>query len=128
VQFIETNRKSFEKILHVHDKKSQASAKCCLKGLWYETDVAVNDTISVRGLWNEERKIYMLTNDTGMIVVLPDHLISGTTVVGSLFCARKSVLTERFRGIDAGDSIIVSSFHSFHFTFNQVNPLLLFLK
>ncbi|XP_044570904.1 DNA replication ATP-dependent helicase/nuclease DNA2 isoform X2 [Drosophila ananassae] len=36
-----------------------------------------------------------------------DLLISATTLTGSLFCRRKSVIQERFRGLDAGSSVMV---------------------
>lgn len=36
----------------------------------------------------------------------PDHLVSGTSVVGSLFCRRKGVLSERFTGIDCNNQIV----------------------
>lgn len=33
-------------------------------------------------------------------VVHPDHLLSGTSIVSSLFCTRKAVLAERFKGLE----------------------------
>jgi hypothetical protein len=40
-------------------------------------------------------------------VAHPDTLISSTSVVGSLFCARRGVLSEWFRGIDGDSTIMV---------------------
>lgn len=108
VNFIEIRPKAFEKILHLEERKTKKFTKCCLKGIWFDTNVAQNDIVSVKGIWNDERKLYFVSNDSGIIVVLPDFLVSGTTVVGSLFCARKSVLGERFRGVDFDDTLIVS--------------------
>lgn len=108
MNFIEIHPKSFEKILHLEEKKTKKFTKCCLKGIWFDTNVAQNDIVSVKGIWNDERKLYFVSNDSGIIVVLPDFLVSGTTVVGSLFCARKSVLGERFRGVDFDDTLVVS--------------------
>ena len=34
----------------------------------------------------------------GLIVVNPDFLVSGTSIVSTLFCMRKAVLNERFKG------------------------------
>ena len=34
----------------------------------------------------------------GLVVVNPDHLVSGTAVVSALFCLRKAVLAEKFKG------------------------------
>lgn len=86
------------------------TAKCCIKGIWYETEVQQDDIVSVKAVWDEDRKMFLVSNDSGIIVTSPDFLVSGTTVVGSLFCARKSVLTEKFRGVDCGDSIVVRRF------------------
>jgi DNA replication ATP-dependent helicase Dna2 len=80
-----------------------------LKGIWYDSDVAQNDIVSVKAIWKDDRKMFIVSNEAGMIVILPDRLMSGTTVVGSLFCARKQVLAEKFKSIDSGaDSKIVS--------------------
>lgn len=111
---IECNPKKFEKILHLKENKSSAVTKCCLKGPWYETDVSSGDIASVQGIWNEEQKLFVISANSGFIITSPDTLVSGTTVVGSLFCTRKSILSERFRGIDAGDSKIVSFIFSSH--------------
>lgn len=107
VTCVEVNRTTYEKILHVHEKKSSRTARCCLRGIWFDTDVSKGDIVSVKGVFNEDRKMYSISNQHGIIVVNPDQLISGTSVVGTLFCARKSVLSERFRGVDAGDSKIM---------------------
>jgi hypothetical protein len=39
-----------------------------------------------------------------MLVVNPDHLVSGTSVVSALFCLRKAVLAEKFKGGGGGGS------------------------
>lgn len=67
------------------------------------------DVVSVTGTFNVDRKLFIIGNESGTIVVHPDHLISGTSVVGSIFCARKAVLAERFRAVDdaGGDSKII---------------------
>lgn len=109
MQSVEYNQKAFERVLYLQEKKTKRTAKCCLKGIWLDTEVAVNDVVSIKGVWNEDRKMYLVSNESGIIVTSPDHLVSGTSVVGSLFCARKSVLTDKFRGVDDGsDSLIVS--------------------
>ncbi|XP_053686253.1 DNA replication ATP-dependent helicase/nuclease DNA2, partial [Sabethes cyaneus] len=49
---------------------------------------------------------YRIDNHDGMIVTDPDHLVSGTSVVGALYCQRRGVLQERFRGIEADSTIM----------------------
>lgn len=102
---VEDNPLKFEKIIHLRDKKSQLTGRCILKSVWYDTEVAKFDVVSVRGIWDDERKVW----EAEVIVTSPDTLVSGTTVVGSLFCARKSVLAEKFRPLDTGEAVAVSS-------------------
>ena len=41
------------------------------------------------------------------MVINPDFLISGTSVVSGVFCRRKAVLNERFKGIDSSNQIML---------------------
>lgn len=113
---IEDLPSQFEKILHLRDKQSSLTARCILKSSWYDTNVSQFDVVSVRGVWDSERLLY----NTELIVTSPDTLVSGTTVVGSLFCARKSVLAEKFRPLDTGEATAVS------FSILQLNQLQIF--
>lgn len=99
--------------MHVQQKKLNKFAKCCLKGIWLDTDVTQGDVVSIKAVWNEQRRMYCIDNENGIIVVQPDYLVSGTTVVGSLFCARKTVLTERFRGVDFEESLVVGNYYTY---------------
>ena len=94
----------FEKILHIRDKKSSLATCAILKHFWYDTKVSKNDTVSIQGSWDSIRNLY----NTEIIVTSPDTLVSGTTVVGSLFCPRKSVLAEKFKSLDTGEATAVS--------------------
>lgn len=104
---VEINRRSFEKIIHVEEKKSSSTAKCCLRGMWFDTKISQGDIVSIKGVFNEDRKMFILSNQHGTIVVNSDMLISGTSVMSSLFCARKAILSERFKSVDSGDSKIM---------------------
>jgi DNA replication ATP-dependent helicase Dna2 len=101
---IEEFPSQFEKLLYLRDKKSSLTTRCLLKSVWYDTKVSKFDVVSVRGVWDANRSSFVAE----MIVTSPDTLVSGTTVVGSLFCARKSVLAEKFRSLDTGDATAVS--------------------
>jgi DNA replication ATP-dependent helicase Dna2 len=50
---------------------------------------------------------WFINNSVGLLVPHPDTLISSTAVVGSLFCPRRGVLSEWFRGIDSDSTIMV---------------------
>lgn len=108
MQNVDTQQAKFEKTLSLREKKSSLTAKCCLKGFWFDTDVHPGNVVSVQGVWDEDRRLFMITTDAGLIVTSPDTLISGTSVVGSMFCPRKSVLGERFRPIEMGEVTNVS--------------------
>jgi DNA replication ATP-dependent helicase Dna2 len=70
--------------------------------------VSVGDVVSVsaRPVVGQDG-CWVVDNDGGLVVVHPDTLISGTTVVGSLFCMRRSVLSDMYRGVDSDSSIMV---------------------
>lgn len=102
----------------LNDADGNAPAKklmqCRLQQFWSQCRMAAGDTISIMGaVWNVKLQSYCVTNADGLVVVRPDFLVSGTTVVGGLFCMRKAVLQDRFKGIETGMkivSIFISSF------------------
>lgn len=57
-------------------------------------------------VWNQGFNDFCINDQFGYIVTSPDYLVSGTSVVGSLFCRRKGVLAERFTGIDCNNKIM----------------------
>lgn len=125
VTAIERDSKTYSLILHVvaDNEGVDKWTTCHLMGPWCYTKVTVNDIVSLQGVWNESLQSYCIDRDHGFCVINPDTLISGTTVVGSLFCARKAVLQERFRGLD-GDNKVVSNFSRL-FIFLIFNELLI---
>ena len=45
-------------------------------------------------------KEVIIDDSAGLLVVNPDRLISGTSVVATLFCQRKAILNDLFRGLE----------------------------
>lgn len=82
------------------------SMQCRLQHFWSQCRIEAGDIISIIAVWNVELQSYCVTNADGLIVVRPDFLVSGTTVVGGLFCMRKAVLQDRFKGIETGIKIV----------------------
>lgn len=80
--------------------------QCRLQHSWSQCRIEAGDTISIIAVWNVERQSYCVTHTDGLVVVRPDFLVSGTTVVGGLFCMRKAVLQDRFKGIETGIKIV----------------------
>ena len=91
-----------------------------------DTSLSVGDIISIKACNTDNT--WVLNNSDGLLVHHPDTLISSTAVVGSLFCPRKGVLTEWFRGID-GDSRIMVIGSLVHELLQEVNiPSILLLS
>ncbi|KAH8420568.1 hypothetical protein KR009_011501 [Drosophila setifemur] len=83
------------------------TAVCHLQSPWNHMSLQAGDFVSLLAKWQPSLGAYVVDKEQGFCVSHPDFLISGTTVAGSLFCRRKSVLQERFRGLDQGSSIMV---------------------
>lgn len=103
---IEKDSKTFEIILKLKDEISNGCCKCRLQIPWSYAKIGVNDIVSVKAEWSSKYQSYVVCSQNGMIVVSPDFLVSGTSVVGSLFCRRKGVLSDRYRGIDSSNKIV----------------------
>lgn len=102
-------------IIAGHEEQKTENAKrmiCRLQHFWSQCRIEVGDIVSIIAVWNAKTRSYCVSNNDGFVVVRPDFLVSGTTVVGGLFCMRKAVLQDRFKGIEAGAKI-VSHTHPF---------------
>jgi DNA replication ATP-dependent helicase Dna2 len=113
VERIEKDPKKQETILTLKHETSEQKAQCRLQVPWNYSRVAENQLVSVQGIWSEKDQCYAVSKDAGVLVTFPDTLISGTSVVGSLFCSRKALLSTKFMGIDTNSKIVSSSFQ-FH--------------
>lgn len=56
--------------------------------------------------WNGTLNSYCVTLNAGYFILFPDTLVSGTTVTGAVFCKRKSVLSDRYPGVDSSSKIV----------------------
>lgn len=77
------------------------------------TTISSDEIVSIRAVWNEEFQSFCVTAEAGFIVTQPDHLINAKCVVSADFCLRKTILSEKFTGID--DRFKVSCSIQFHF-------------
>ncbi|XP_067672136.1 DNA replication ATP-dependent helicase/nuclease DNA2-like [Haliotis asinina] len=90
---------------------------CVLQGFWMDSHVSEGDIVHVFADCTDG--VYHVTDQAGLIVVCPDLLLSGTSVVSGVFCMRRSVLNEKFKGSD--DKSIHMLFGSIiHCLFQQV--------
>lgn len=83
--------------------------QCRLQSFWSNCRIDAGDIISIIAIWIDQHQTYCVTNNDGLVVVRPDFLVSGTTIVSGLFCMRKAVLQDRFKGIETGIKIVSKS-------------------
>ncbi|RUS89794.1 hypothetical protein EGW08_002497, partial [Elysia chlorotica] len=81
--------------------RKQETRQCALRGFWADTKVDPGDVVNV--LADMEGGQFIVDDKKGLVVVNPDTLLSGTLVVSAVFCRRKSVLNEQFKGVDKGN-------------------------
>lgn len=116
VEVIEYEPKTFSLILFGHEETtsddecvangSRKPFKCYLQDAWSHCKLKENGLVSILAEWNDEKNGYCISSKSGFIIIYPDLLISGTAVVGGLFCLRKAILSDRFKGIDFNNKIV----------------------
>ncbi|KAG5878691.1 hypothetical protein JTB14_029759 [Gonioctena quinquepunctata] len=97
-KIIGINPFSNKSVLTLKSTKTGEKAICNLQGFWIHSMLAIGDTVHVSA-----KKVgteWVVDNEDGLLVYEPDLLVSTTSVVGSLWCKRRCVLTERFRGFE----------------------------
>lgn len=78
------------------------------KKIWFfrlDTPISEREILSILASRDASGK-FSVSNTAGLIVLRPDHLVSSTSVVAGVFCKRKAVLQERWRGIDSANSAV----------------------
>ncbi|XP_013379222.1 DNA replication ATP-dependent helicase/nuclease DNA2 [Lingula anatina] len=91
-----------EVILDVESASGNQRRKCVLSGFWTDTLVQPGDIVNVLGDFDDSGVCHISDNQ-GLLVINPDVLISGTSVVGTVYCMRKTLLNEKLRGCDTGN-------------------------
>ncbi|XP_032526512.2 DNA replication ATP-dependent helicase/nuclease DNA2 [Danaus plexippus] len=71
-----------------------------IEGNWLNTYLQTGDIVSILASRDSSGR-FRINNTQGLLVLRPDHLISSTSVVSGVFCRRKAVLQERWKGIDS---------------------------
>ncbi|XP_060555585.1 DNA replication ATP-dependent helicase/nuclease DNA2-like [Ruditapes philippinarum] len=72
---------------------------CILSGFWLDSHISEGDTVHILADFTDN--VCHITDQSGLLIINPDLLLSGTTVVSSVFCMRKSILKEKFKGCDS---------------------------
>ncbi|CAH1395001.1 unnamed protein product [Nezara viridula] len=88
-----------EKHLSLKNLTQKSIGLCILKSPWNDCPIFPEDIISVKGVQSSEGWI---VDWNGLLVTSPDKLISGTTIVGSVYCMRKTILSHIFKEVGGG--------------------------
>lgn len=116
VRTVERLLKTHDLVLHLIKDKDMgdddgsteaATAVCHLQTPWNHSHIQPGDLVSLQAEWQPSLSIYVINKEFGYCVIHPDLLISSTTVTGSLFCRRKAVLQDRFRGVDGTNAVMI---------------------
>ncbi|XP_072401459.1 DNA replication ATP-dependent helicase/nuclease DNA2 [Diabrotica undecimpunctata] len=92
-------------ILNLLSTKESKEGICEIHGIWTYTNLSIGDTIYITCV--KINNTWVVNNDCGLVVFEPDLLVSSTSVVGSLWCKRRNVLAERFRGFDSTNRYMI---------------------
>uniref|UniRef100_A0A8C9RWL4 DNA replication ATP-dependent helicase/nuclease n=1 Tax=Scleropages formosus TaxID=113540 RepID=A0A8C9RWL4_SCLFO len=81
-------------------KTTQPTETCILKDGWESMVVAVGDIVHLEG--ECVSGTWVIDRESGFLVLLPDILISSTSIASSIRCMRRGVLGERFKAFEGG--------------------------
>ncbi|EDW02974.1 DNA replication ATP-dependent helicase/nuclease DNA2 [Drosophila grimshawi] len=108
VRHVERLPKTHDLLLELSGEEEEAGkAVCHLQAPWNQTPIQTGDLLSLQAHWQPTLAAYAINKEHGYCVIHPDLLISSTSVTGSLFCRRKAVLQDRFRGVDSANAVMI---------------------
>uniref|UniRef100_A0A4W6G061 DNA replication ATP-dependent helicase/nuclease n=1 Tax=Lates calcarifer TaxID=8187 RepID=A0A4W6G061_LATCA len=81
-------------------KSLHPTETCLLKDGWEMTPVCSGDVVHLEGF--SDGGSWLVDREQGFLVLLPDSLISGTSISSSIRCMRRAVLGDMFKSFDGG--------------------------
>ncbi|XP_034385404.1 DNA replication ATP-dependent helicase/nuclease DNA2 [Cyclopterus lumpus] len=81
-------------------KSLHPTETCLLKDGWDMTPVCCGDVVHLEGC--SDGGSWVVGREQGFLVLLPDSLISGTSISNSIRCMRRAVLGDMFKSFDGG--------------------------
>ncbi|XP_038557223.1 DNA replication ATP-dependent helicase/nuclease DNA2 [Micropterus salmoides] len=81
-------------------KSLRPTETCVLKDGWEMTPVCRGDVVHLEG--RSDGVSWLVGREQGFLVLLPDSLISGTSISNSIRCMRRAVLGDMFKTFDGG--------------------------
>ncbi|XP_045595912.2 DNA replication ATP-dependent helicase/nuclease DNA2 [Procambarus clarkii] len=106
VTAVERDSYKGELLLQLTSVQDKSVKTCTLSGFWSQSVVLEGDIVHIL-FANPVDGHFTVDNSKGLIVINPDFLISGTSVVSAVFCRRKAVLNERFKGMDSSNQLML---------------------
>nr|XP_023422517.1 DNA replication ATP-dependent helicase/nuclease DNA2 isoform X3 [Cavia porcellus] len=99
VDIVQKEEGSCEKHLMITASQSlECKERCILRNDWYSVPVQPGDIIHLEGDCSSDT--WIIDKDFGFLILYPDVLISGTSIVSSIRCMRRAVLNETFKYSD----------------------------
>jgi DNA replication ATP-dependent helicase Dna2 len=77
-----------------------------LRGTWNETSVTVKAFVHVIGMFDGSGRC-IIDDNSNMLILHPDHLISSTVVADSFGCTRRAVLQDRVKATSDSNAPLV---------------------
>ncbi|XP_076067685.1 DNA replication ATP-dependent helicase/nuclease DNA2-like [Oratosquilla oratoria] len=93
-------------LLHLRASCDHAEKTCSLSGLWIECQIKEGDIVNILNC-KEVDNHFSIDNNQGLIIINPDYMMSGTSIVAGVFCRRKAILNEKFRGLESGNQVMI---------------------
>ncbi|XP_059214337.1 DNA replication ATP-dependent helicase/nuclease DNA2 [Centropristis striata] len=98
---VDVEERPGHKTLTISCSRSQHPTETCLlKDGWEMTPVCRGDVVHLEGHSNGGS--WVVDREQGFLVLLPDSLISGTSISSSIRCMRRAVLADMFKSFDGG--------------------------
>ncbi|CAH1801027.1 unnamed protein product [Owenia fusiformis] len=97
---VEHSKNRSQIFLSLESVPEKTQRTCILSGFWADTYVKDGDVVHILSN-HDNMDTYHIDDLSGYIIVNPDKLVSGTTVVSTVHCMRKSILNEIFKGVDS---------------------------
>ncbi|QSZ30374.1 hypothetical protein DSL72_004897 [Monilinia vaccinii-corymbosi] len=85
-----------EKILYLQPDRSKSKRVVYLRGTWIDTPVNTKAFVHIIGKF-DSHGICIIDDNSGLIILHPDHLISALVVADSFGCTRRAVLQDRVK-------------------------------
>ncbi|XP_043256644.1 DNA replication ATP-dependent helicase/nuclease DNA2 [Colletes gigas] len=95
---IDVKRECRSVLLIVEQEDTALNATVMCLDFWKNVKVKKHDIVTIQA--RKESQYWVIDNASGFLIVHSDLLISGTTIVGALFCNRKAVLAEKFKKLE----------------------------